>query len=63
MMPTKSNATAEMYRRYCTHKASEWGFSVNFWVRDGNAKEACRRARLAARWAYKIIGRPSPSIP
>ena len=56
-MPSKANATAEMYRRYCKHQAAEWGHSVGFWVRDNNTREVFRRARLAARWAYKVLGR------
>lgn len=45
------------YTRHARSEAEGWGNSVLYWVRDNDAKEAGRRARLAARWGLKLLGR------
>lgn len=37
-------------------ESAAYGNAVAFHIRDNNPKEAARMAKLAARWAYKIIG-------
>ena len=53
----RKDMNAADYTRHAQWEALAWGESVAFWIRDGDAKEAGRRARLAARWALKVLGR------
>lgn len=45
------------YTLHCIGQAAAYGESVSFWIRDNSPKEAAKQARLAARWALKVIGR------
>jgi hypothetical protein len=56
------------YTRHCISEAAAWGESVGFYLRhisplEGTRaaqlshREAVRRARLAGRWALKVLGR------
>jgi len=47
------------YTQYARGEAAAWGHAVEFHVRDNNPAEAGRCARLAARWALKLMGRVS----
>lgn len=49
-------------REYAQHARSEaaaYGNAVAFWIRDNDPARAGRHARLAARWALKLLGRPA----
>jgi hypothetical protein len=35
--------------------AREWADATRFWIHDGDAKQAFRLARIAARWADKAL--------
>lgn len=43
--------------------AAEWGSSVPFWVRHGNASEASRKAKKAAHYALMALGHPRTEVP
>lgn len=45
------NATEKTVIVHAVSQAKQYGFSVNFWIGSGDAKEAGRRARWAAKWA------------
>jgi hypothetical protein len=36
-------------------EAESYGFSVSFWIRSNDPKEAAHRAKIAARWGNKAL--------
>jgi hypothetical protein len=49
------------YTRHAVAEAGAWGHATEFWLRGKekdaySVKQAVSRARLAARWALKVIG-------
>jgi len=47
--------TDREYTRHVLSTAAGYGLSVSFWIRQGDAVQAAKLARLAARWAFKLI--------
>jgi hypothetical protein len=52
----RKNMSDIAYTQFAISEARAWGNSVEFHLRHRDVKEAVRTARLAARWALKVIG-------
>lgn len=47
--------TDRQYTRHAVCMAESYGHSVPFWVRCGDNAQAFKLARMAARWAKKVL--------
>ena len=59
-VPSKrSDMLDSEYTRQCLDRASGYGLSVPFWIRDNDPKKAAKLARLSARWGNILLDNES----
>jgi hypothetical protein len=46
---------AAEYTQHALAEAGAWGSACEFWLRDGDEARVRRLAKLAARWAMKVV--------